>query len=53
MFEYKMSKAMADAFLQARKGEEKKMKPQDYLIKCVNTQFCLRLPVTKVFVDND
>ena len=51
MFEYKMSAAMAQAVLQSRKGEEKKMKPQEYLIKYVNTQFGLRLPVTKVFVE--
>ena len=51
MFEYKMNKAMADAFLQVRKGDEKKMKPQDYLVKCVNTQFSLKLPVVKVIVE--
>lgn len=51
MFEYKMSKEMADALLQVRKGEEKKMKPQDYLVKCVNSQFGLKLPVARVIVE--
>ena len=51
MFEYKMSKLMANEALNNRKGEEKKMKPQDYLIKYVNEQFGLRLPVVKVIID--
>lgn len=49
MFEYKMSAEMAKALLATRKGDEKKMRPQEYLGKVVNEQFCLRLPVTKVF----
>lgn len=49
MFEYNMSKTMADELLKARKGAEKKMEPQAYLIKYVNEQMCLRLPVGKVF----
>lgn len=49
MFEYNMSKEMATELLKARKGTDKNMNPQDYLVKIVNEQFGLRLPVTKVF----
>ena len=49
MFEYNMSAEMAAALLKARKDEEKKMRPQDYLVKYVNEQLGLRLPVTKVY----
>ena len=49
MFEYNMSKEMATELLNSRKGTDKNMNPQDYLVKVVNEQFCLRLPVTKVF----
>lgn len=48
MFEYKMSKEMAAELLKNRKGDEKKKDNQEYLVKVVNEQFCLRLPVTKV-----
>ena len=43
-----MSQAMADEILANRKGNDKKMNPQEYLIKYVNEQFDLRLPVSKV-----
>jgi hypothetical protein len=49
MFEYNMSKEMAIALLNERKASEKKMEPHDYLVKVVNEQFGLRLPVTKVY----
>ena len=49
MFEYNMSKEMATELLKARKGSDKNMDPQAYLVKVVNEQYCLRLPVTKVF----
>ena len=49
MFEYNMSKEMAEELLKLRKNSEKKMEPQAYLVKVVNEQFGLRLPVTKVF----
>ena len=49
MFEYNMSKTMADELLKARKNSEKKMDPQTYLVKYVNEQLCLRLPVQRVF----
>lgn len=49
MFEYNMSKEMAIELLKNRKGDEKKKDNQEYLIKVVNEQFGLRLPVTKVF----
>lgn len=34
--EYRMPKALADNLLKERKGSDKKMQPQDYLIKYVN-----------------
>ena len=49
MFEYNMSKEMATELLNNRKGDEKKMSNQEYLVKVVNEQFRLRLPVIKVF----
>lgn len=49
MFEYNMSKQMADELLKERKGSDKNIDPQEYLIKYVNEQFTLRLPVTKVY----
>lgn len=50
MFEYNMSKEMAMELLKSRKGDEKKKDNQEYLVKVVNEQFGLRLPVTKVFI---
>ena len=49
MFEYNMTKEMAMELLKSRKGDEKKKDNQEYLVKVVNEQFGLRLPVTKVF----
>ena len=49
MFEYNMSKEMAAELLKNRKGDDKKKDNQEYLVKVVNEQFGLRLPVTKVF----
>lgn len=37
-FEYVMPKGMAEALLNDRIGEEKKMRPKDFLIKYVNEQ---------------
>ena len=51
MFEYKMSKLMADELLKARKGNEKKMNPQEYLCKYVNEQLGLLHSVVGVFID--
>lgn len=48
MFEYNMTAEMAKDLLSVRKGTEKNMSAQDYLVKVVNEQFGLRLPVTKV-----
>lgn len=39
--EYKMSDAMARELLKTRKGEEIKMRPNDFLCKVVNEQFGL------------
>ena len=51
MFEYKMSVEMAEAVLKERKGEDKKSRGQDYLVKYVNEQFGLLLPVVRVIVE--
>lgn len=50
MFEYNMTKEMAMELLKNRKGDEKKKDNQEYLVKVVNEQFGLRLPVTNVFI---
>ena len=47
-FEYKMSKEMANAYLNARKGEEKKKHPQEYLCQVVNNEFGIKGTCTKV-----
>ena len=44
-----MSAEMAKDLLSTRKGTDKNMDPQAYLLKVVNEQFGLRLPVTKVY----
>ena len=44
-----MSKTMADEILKSRKGEDKKMEPQKYLIKFVNEQMGLMYEVKKVY----
>lgn len=44
-----MSAEMAQELLKNRQGNEKKLNPQEYLVKVVNEQFGLRLPVSKVF----
>lgn len=38
-YEYRMSQILAKELLKNRRGEEKKMKPNDYLCKIVNEQF--------------
>lgn len=52
MCEYKMSKKLFDAICATRKGEEKKMRPQDYVLKVVNEQYGLRWPCRRVIIDN-
>ena len=46
--EYKMPDKMARELLKERKGEEAKMRPNDYLCKVVNEQFGLMGHCTKV-----
>lgn len=48
--EYIMSSLMADEILKTRKGDDKKMRPQDYLIKYVNEDCGLLRTCTKVTV---
>ncbi len=46
--EYQMPKKMADELLKARKGAERNMRPQDFLIKYVNEECGLLRACTKV-----
>ena len=41
-FEYKMPETMARELLKTSKGEETKMKPNDFLCKVVNENFGLK-----------
>lgn len=41
-YEYVMPKEMASELLANRGGEDKKMRPHDYLVKVVNEQFGIR-----------
>lgn len=50
MFEYIMSKEMADFLLKQRKGEDKKSKQQEYLRKVVNTEFGIKGICSKVTI---
>lgn len=47
-FEYKMPQAMADAYLKSRKGDDKKLHPNDYLTKIVNENFGLLYKCVRV-----
>ena len=46
--EYKMPEAMAEAYLNERTVEEKKMRPNDFLCKIVNEEFGLKSYCTRV-----
>ena len=46
--EYKMPDQMARELLKARKGDEVKMHPNDYLCKIVNEQFGLKCHCARV-----
>lgn len=48
--EYKMPKAMADAYLKTRGSEDKKMHPMDFLVKVVNEEFGLAHKCEKVLI---
>ena len=48
--EYQMPEAFAKEILKMRKGSDKNMKPQDYLIKYVNEDCGLLYNCTKVTV---
>ena len=47
-YEYVMSKGMAAELLENRSGDERKMRPHDYLVKVVNEQFGIRGTCVKV-----
>ena len=42
IIEYKMPEKIAKEYLKARRGEELKLHPNDYLCKVVNEEFCLK-----------
>ena len=46
--EYQMPKMFADELLKARKGAEKNMRPQDFLVKYVNEECGLMRTCVKV-----
>ena len=48
--EYKMSQAMANYYLEGRKGEDKKMHPSKFLCKIVNDTFGLKGNCTNVII---
>lgn len=48
--EYKMPEKMAQELLKGRKGEETKMRPNDYLCKVVNENFGLKGHCVKVIM---
>ena len=48
--EYQMPKKMANELLKARKGSDKNMRPQDYLVKYVNEDCGLLYNCTKVTI---
>jgi len=48
-FEYTMTKEMARFYLKNRKGDEAKMRPQEYLCKMVNDEFHLQGTCIKVY----
>ena len=49
-FEYKMTKDMANGYLKARKGDDKKKHPQAYLCEIVNTEFGVKGNCTRVLI---
>ena len=50
-FKYKMTKEMANAYLNARKGEEKKKHPNDYLRELVDIDFGIKGVCSRVIVE--
>ena len=46
--EYKMPKQMAQEYFKLRKGEEQKMRPNEYLCKIVNENFGIKGYCTNV-----
>jgi hypothetical protein len=46
--EYKMTKEMADTYLKARKGDDRKKHPQEYLCDLVNAEFGIKGHCTRV-----
>lgn len=50
-FKYKMSKAMADAYLKSRSGDEKNKHPQEYLCMVVNSEFGVKGNCIQVIID--
>lgn len=49
--EYQMSAAAAEEILRSRKGADKNLRPQDYLIKYINEEAGLLRKCTKVTIN--
>ena len=47
-FEFKMTKEMANTYLNSRKGDDKKKRPQEYLCQVVNNEFGMKGTCTRV-----
>jgi len=47
-FEYKMSTRLYDEYLKSRKGEDKKLPPQEFLCKVVNQEYGIKGTCVKV-----
>jgi len=51
--EYKMSKAMFQAFLRDRPEDKKRGNPYTYMIDVINEQFGLKGKVTRVIIEEE
>lgn len=50
-FEYKMSEGMAKAYLDSRKGEDRKKHPGDYLREVVDSDFGIKGKCSRVIIN--
>ena len=49
--EYKMPKALANEYLKTRKGDDRNLPPQKYLVQIVNEEFGLKENCVRVIVE--
>ena len=47
-FEYKMTARLCDEYLKSRKGEDKRLPPQEFLCKVVNQEYGIKGTCVKV-----